>query len=91
MKAVGGYSMNRTSIILCLLVVLMAFAGCYKLSNVALPDGLKNILNTFRECEKNRLVVLFGCGGDRDKSKRAEMGEIAGRYSDFPRPVLPLS
>lgn len=47
------------------------------------PDGLKNILNTFRECEKNRLVVLFGCGGDRDKSKRPIMGSIAARYADF--------
>ena len=47
------------------------------------PDGLKNILNTFKECEKNRLVSLFGCGGDRDKTKRPIMGSIAARYSDF--------
>lgn len=47
------------------------------------PDGLKNILNTFRECERNRLVVLFGCGGDRDKTKRPLMGSIAARYADF--------
>lgn len=47
------------------------------------PDGLKNILNTFRECERNRLVVLFGCGGDRDKTKRPIMGSIAARYADF--------
>lgn len=47
------------------------------------PDGLKNILLTFRECEKNRLTVLFGCGGDRDKSKRPIMGSIAARYADF--------
>lgn len=47
------------------------------------PDGLKNILETFRECEKNRLTVLFGCGGDRDKTKRPIMGSVAARYADF--------
>ncbi len=47
------------------------------------PDGLKNILSTFRECQKNRLIVLFGCGGDRDKTKRPIMGSIAVRNSDF--------
>ena len=47
------------------------------------PDGLKNILSTFKECEKNRLTVLFGCGGDRDKTKRPIMGSVAARYADF--------
>ncbi len=47
------------------------------------PDGLKNILTTFRECEKNRLTVVFGCGGDRDKTKRPVMGSVAARYADF--------
>ena len=47
------------------------------------PDGLKNILKTFRECERNRLTVVFGCGGDRDKTKRAIMGGIAAHYADF--------
>lgn len=47
------------------------------------PDGLKNILTTFKECKKNRLVVVFGCGGDRDKTKRPIMGSIASRYADF--------
>lgn len=47
------------------------------------PDGLKNILSTFRECEKNRLTVVFGCGGDRDKTKRPIMGSIAARFADF--------
>ncbi len=47
------------------------------------PDGLKNILSTFRECKKNRVISLFGCGGDRDKTKRPVMGSIAARYSDF--------
>lgn len=47
------------------------------------PDGLKNILKTYKKCAKNRLILLFGCGGDRDKSKRALMGEIASIYADF--------
>ena len=47
------------------------------------PDGLKNILKTFKECKKNRLIVLFGCGGDRDKTKRPLMGEIASLYADY--------
>ncbi len=47
------------------------------------PDGLKNILTTFKECKKNRLISLFGCGGDRDKTKRPIMGSIGARYSDF--------
>lgn len=47
------------------------------------PDGLHNIINTFKECPKNRLVVLFGCGGDRDRTKRPKMGRIAARLADF--------
>lgn len=47
------------------------------------PDGLKNILKTFRDCEKNRVIALFGCGGDRDKTKRPIMGSIAVRYADY--------
>ena len=47
------------------------------------PDGLQNILSTFRDCEKNRLVVLFGCGGDRDKTKRPIMGAVAARLANF--------
>ena len=46
------------------------------------PDGLKNIISSFTDCEKNRLTVLFGCGGDRDKTKRPIMGNIAVHYAD---------
>lgn len=46
------------------------------------PDGLENILKTFSSCPKNRLTVVFGCGGDRDKMKRPIMGEIASVYAD---------
>ncbi len=47
------------------------------------PDGLENILSTFKEYRDSRLVVVFGCGGDRDKLKRPIMGEIAARLADF--------
>ncbi len=47
------------------------------------PDGLKNILSTFKECPKNRLIAVFGCGGDRDRSKRPIMGNIAVRNADY--------
>ena len=47
------------------------------------PDGLENILNTAREFAEGRIITVFGCGGDRDSTKRPIMGEIAGRLSDF--------
>ena len=49
------------------------------------PDALDKILKTFKSCkrEEQRLVLLFGCGGDRDKEKRAKMGKIASENADF--------
>ncbi len=47
------------------------------------PDGLENIINTVRGFAKNKVYTVFGCGGDRDKTKRPIMGEIAARLSDF--------
>jgi UDP-N-acetylmuramoyl-L-alanyl-D-glutamate--2,6-diaminopimelate ligase len=47
------------------------------------PDALENILTTVRTFTKKRLIVLFGCGGDRDQGKRPLMGEIGGRLADF--------
>lgn len=47
------------------------------------PDGLENILRTARALTKNNLLVVFGCGGDRDRGKRPEMGRIAARLSDL--------
>lgn len=47
------------------------------------PDGLENILNTAKEFVKGRIITVFGCGGDRDKTKRPIMGEIAGKLSDY--------
>lgn len=47
------------------------------------PDGLKNILSSVRDITKGKIITVFGCGGDRDKSKRAEMGKIAGELSNY--------
>lgn len=49
------------------------------------PDALENILNTVRSFigKGQRLVLIFGCGGDRDKEKRPKMGAIATRLADF--------
>ena len=46
-------------------------------------DALLNTLQTARELTKGRIITVFGCGGDRDKTKRAPMGEVAGRHSDL--------
>ncbi|MCF7855096.1 MAG: UDP-N-acetylmuramoyl-L-alanyl-D-glutamate--2,6-diaminopimelate ligase [Candidatus Pacebacteria bacterium] len=45
-------------------------------------DALCNVLTTLRELEPNKLIVVFGCGGDRDKTKRPRMGEVASRLAD---------
>jgi len=47
------------------------------------PDALESVLITAAEMIKGRLICVFGCGGDRDRSKRAIMGKVAGRYSDY--------
>ena len=45
--------------------------------------SMTNILNTMREYHPKRIVSLFGCGGNRSKTRRYDMGEISGRLSDF--------
>jgi UDP-N-acetylmuramoyl-L-alanyl-D-glutamate--2,6-diaminopimelate ligase len=45
-------------------------------------DALLNVLRTAREVTNSRIITVFGCGGDRDRSKRAPMGEAAGSLSD---------
>ena len=47
------------------------------------PDSLENILKAVRETTKGRMIVLFGCGGNRDRAKRPLMGQIAGELADF--------
>ena len=47
------------------------------------PDALENVLKTLKEAAKGEyLICVFGCGGDRDKTKRPEMGQIAAKYAD---------
>ena len=48
------------------------------------PDALENVLKTLNKIKgKKKIITVFGCGGDRDKTKRPIMGYIAAKYSDF--------
>lgn len=47
------------------------------------PDGLENILQTAKKFIQGKIIVVFGCGGDRDRTKRPIMGALAARYADF--------
>ncbi len=47
------------------------------------PDGLKNILETVCGFAAHRVLLVFGCGGDRDRGKRAQMGRLAAMLADF--------
>lgn len=47
------------------------------------PDGLENILQTAQSIKEKRIIVVFGCGGDRDATKRPIMGRIAAKYGDI--------
>lgn len=47
------------------------------------PDSLENVLRTIQEFAEGRIITVFGCGGDRDRTKRPLMGEKAALYSDY--------
>lgn len=62
------------------------------------PDALEKALKTLRNLTRGKLLLVFGCGGNRDRGKRPLMGEIAAKYTDFflvtsdnPRKEEPLS
>ena len=46
-------------------------------------DALKNVLTTLREICRDRLIVVFGCGGNRDRGKRVTMGQVASELADY--------
>ena len=47
------------------------------------PESLENILSAVKSYTRGKVISVFGCGGDRDTSKRATMGEISGRIADY--------
>lgn len=47
------------------------------------PDGLENILKTAKQVARRQIIVVFGCGGDRDRTKRPIMGKLAAEYGDI--------
>lgn len=47
------------------------------------PDGIEKVLTTLNKIKKGKIIVVFGCGGNRDSGKRPEMGEIATRLADY--------
>ena len=62
------------------------------------PDALENVLKTLHAISNQRIICIFGCGGDRDSGKRPLMGQIAGKWSDIsvitsdnPRSESPLT
>lgn len=46
------------------------------------PDALEKVLTTLKKQTKSKLICVFGCGGDRDKGKRAKMGKIVGQFAN---------
>lgn len=47
------------------------------------PDGLENVLTTAKAVAKGRVITVFGCGGDRDRTKRPKMGSVVARLSEL--------
>lgn len=58
-------------------------APCVIVDYAHTPDALENVLSTLQQLKKGRLGIVFGCGGDRDKTKRPMMGRIASEHADF--------
>ena len=47
------------------------------------PDALSKVIGAIRELNPRRIILVFGCGGDRDRGKRSQMGEVAARDADY--------
>ncbi len=47
------------------------------------PEALRNVLETLKELARGRIITVFGCGGDRDRDKRALMAEVSEEFSDL--------
>ncbi len=47
------------------------------------PDALENVLTTIRQTSDAKIILVFGCGGNRDKTKRPQMGKIGGQLANF--------
>jgi len=59
-------------------------AGFYIIVDYAhTPDGMKQVLSAAKALKPNRIITVFGCGGDRDKLKRPQMGRISSELSDY--------
>ena len=78
--------LNRLSGITCVPGRLESFTGsgkpCVIVDYAHTPDALENVLVSLRDQIDARLTCIFGCGGNRDKTKRPQMGCIAERYAD---------
>jgi UDP-N-acetylmuramoyl-L-alanyl-D-glutamate--2,6-diaminopimelate ligase len=66
----------------------LQWVGEYQSGNIYVdfahtPDGIGRVLDTLKPYCKGRLICLFGCGGNRDKSKRSIMGEVVAKKADF--------
>lgn len=62
---------------------VMNVAGKYVVIDYAhSPDGIFNVLSAARKLAKQNVYIVFGCGGNRDKTKRAQMGRIASQFAD---------
>lgn len=64
--------------------ILKTPKDCYAIIDYAhTPDGIENLLKSVKSLGNNRIITVFGCGGNRDRGKRAIMGKIAGQNSNL--------